>query len=459
MDYQKKSSTVTRRTVLKGAAAAVSAPLVFSDSIWGANNKVNIAWVGFNQRGWNDVRTCAHHKEVNVVAMCDCDTNIWPKAQKQFPKAKFFQNFREMLEKMGDSIDAVGVSTPDHNHFAVVHTAMSMGKHVFVQKPMTHSLWECRTLQSLAKKKNLVTQMGNQARAWQQTRMMKEWVEAGLIGDVKEVLTWTDRPNTGWGFPGQKFQTYAPGAAVPKNLDWDLWLGPTNKKVAYNPTYHPKNWRAWWDFGCGGLGDIGCHTIDAPWWSLDLGAPESVEVEMKNKANNIYSPSGSIVTFKFPARGKKAPVAIKWFEGPSKPTAPEGYDGKISGGGGMIMVGSDGGIAHQGMRPGSIELWPKNKWAAYRNDKTKWIPEKYPRVKSNIQLDFIDAIRENRKACSDFSQSGPLTEVILLGTLAIRTGKGLGWDPKTMTVKNNPEAQKLVEVSARKGWAVGDLGG
>lgn len=449
----------TRRQFLASSAAAVSIPLFLPRSVFGANEKLNLAWVGFNNQGWSDLRNCAHGN--NVVALCDCNDTVMESKAGKFKEAKQYRDFRKMLDEMDRKIDAVGVGTPDHNHFAVACKAIGMGKHVFVEKPLVHSLRECRTLQKLAAEKGVVTQMGNQGHGFEHARLIKEWYGAGLIGEVREVLTWTNRPAKGWGFPRHPaggHTTYAAAQEVPDHLDWDLWLGPTTKDIPYNKTYLGRQgcWRPWWDFGCGGLGDIGCHTIDTPYWALDLGAPDSVEVEMKHDANLIHTPDGSIVTYNFPARGDKPPVKLKWYEGPSKPEKPAGYDGKIAGGGGMIMVGSKGGIWHPGMRPNSSRLYPDAKWQEYRGNKEGRVPKTLPRV-PGIHRDWVDCIRNGKKACSDFSYSGPLTEVILLGTLAIRTGKGLKWDAENMTISGNDAAARLIEIPARKGWTTADL--
>jgi predicted dehydrogenase len=433
----------------------LAAPQILAKPVTGANEKLNLAWVGFGNQGGGDLGACADGN--NVVALCDCDPSVLERGKKDFPNAKLFTDFRKMLREMGDKIDAVGVGTPDHTHFAVAYMAMSMGKHVFVQKPLVHSLWEARTLRELAARKGLVTQMGNQGHASEGARLIKEWYQGGLIGEVREVIAWTDRPKTGWGFNGNVMTEYPKGETPPPGMDWNLWLGPSNEKVGFSRAFHMIAWRPWWAFGCGGLGDIGCHTIDTPYWALDLGAPESVEVEMHGKVNPIHTPNGSIVTFHFPARGNKPPVKVKWYEGPSLPPAPAGYDGGAPGGeGGMIMVGENGGIFHDGMRPDSPVLYPKAKWNAYRASGDKQVPKTIPRTQG-INRDWIDAIRNGKKACSDFSYAGPLTETILLGTLAIRTGKTVKWNAKKLEIIGNPEAAKLINPQAREGWRTKDL--
>ncbi len=452
-----QNTTLSRRTFLKQSASLAvpfAAPTILAKSVSGANEKLNLAWVGFGNQGGGDLRACANGN--NVVALCDCDPNCWGKKKEKFPEAKFYKDFRKMLEEMGDKIDAVGIGTPDHTHFAIAYMAMSMGKHVFVEKPLVHSLWEARTLQKLAAEKKLVTQMGNQGHAFEGARLIKEWYQAGLIGEVREVITWTDRPKAGWGFNGTVKTKFPTAGQLPKGMDWDQWMGPVGKDVPFSKFLHPTTWRPWWDFGCGGLGDIGCHTIDTAYWALDLGAPERVEVEMHGEANPIHTPNGSVVSYMFPARGGKPPVTVKWYEGPSMPKAPEGQDWEMPGHGGFLMVGEKGGIFHGGMRPNSPRLYPKARWEDYRTSRDKQVPKTIPRV-PGIHRDWVDAVRNGTKACSDFSYSAPLTEVILLGSLAIRTGKGLQWKAETMEITGNPEAAKLIKPEARKGWRAEDL--
>ena len=446
--------SVNRRSILK-TASALTVPTFLPKNVFGANEKkINIAWVGFGNMGWGDLNNCANGN--NVVALCDCNPGTWERAKKKYPKAKFYKDFRKMLEEMGDQIDAVGVGTPDHTHFAITYMAMSMGKHVFVEKPLVHSLWEARTLQALAKEKKVVTQMGNQGHAFEGAYLVKEWYEAGLIGEVKEVITWTDRPARGWGFNGQVRTSYPPAEKIPEGMDWDLWLGPCQEDVPFSRAIHPTTWRPWWSFGCGGLGDIGCHTIDTAYWALGLGAPDRVEVDMTEKANPIHTPNGSIVTYKFPARGKQPAVDVKWIEGPRLPKAPKGYDWEIKGNGGFIMVGEKGGISHDGMRPNSPRLYPKSRWESYRKNANERVPKTLKRV-PGIHNDWVNGIRNSEMTVSDFSYSGPLTESIILGTLAIRTGKGLELSSKDMKISGNQKAADLVNVEARKGWRTSDL--
>lgn len=447
-------SKSSRRTFLKGTAAALSVPMILPRSVFGANDKLNIAWVGIGGMGWGDLGSCAGGN--NIVAVCDCDQQALDRASARYPGVKTYKDFRVMLSEMADQIDAVGVGTPDHNHFAVAYMAISMGKHVFVEKPLVHTIWEARTLQDLAKAKNVVTQMGNQGHASEGARLIKEWYEAGLIGDVREIIAWTNRPAAGVGFNGQVKTAYPQAEPIPDGLDWNLWLGSCVQDIGYSPEFHPKTWRRWWAFGCGGLGDIGCHTIDTPYWALGLGAPESVDVEMNGATNPIFTPNGSVVSYKFPARGEKPPVTIKWHEGPSRPDIPAGYDGTLHDEGGLIMVGEKGGICHDNMRPDSPKLYPQDKWEEYRTNSDRRVPKTLPRTRG-IHNDWLTAIKEGKKSCSDFSYSAPLTEVILLGTLAIRSGQSLKWDSAGMKVVGNDTAAKMIKAEERAGWRTQDL--
>ena len=388
-----------------------------------------------------------------MAALCDVDEARAAKHFKKFPDVPKFKDFRVMLDKMADDIDAVAISTPDHTQFAAAMAAMERGKHVFVQKPLAHDIWQCRTLRKAAKHYKVVTQMGNQGHTFEGMRRIKEWTDAGIIGDVKEVITWTNRPNAPWFVPPSQFPPKS--GPAPSTLDWDLWQGPA-KKREYSADYVPTRWRGWWDYGCGALGDIGCHTFDAPFYVLGLGSPTKVEVDRVEPPGPGFIPMGSVVTYHFPARGDKPPVTLKWFEGPTPPKTPEDFAYPIEPGGGLIMVGEKGGISH-GARAKSPKLYPEERWEAYRKDPEAQVPKTLPRVKGGLHADWVSAIKEGRKACSDFSYAGPLTELILLGTLAVRTGKGFKLDGDAMKILGNPEAAALVKVEARPGWDIKDL--
>ena len=306
-----KSFNISRKKLLQlsGLGLMYSASLVHGASIRRGriidpNKKLNIACVGCSGKGAGDIRGVSSE---NIVALCDVDHNLARPMFKKFPKARQYKDYRKMLREMDKKIDAVTVSTPDHMHFPVAMAAIRLGKHVFVQKPLTHTIKEARDLLLAAGKHNVITQMGNQGHAKEGIRLMREWYEAGAIGKVKEVHVWSSKATIGKYKSALKTRpTDRP--PVPKGLDWNLWLGVAPKH-SYHPEYHPKKWRHWWDFGCGTLGDIGCHTMDSSFWGLGLGAPESIEAKTSS-VNDATSPDWSIITYKFPKRGKQPAVKM-----------------------------------------------------------------------------------------------------------------------------------------------------
>ncbi len=452
------AAPLSRRSFIGRLAAAATVPYLLPINVLGANNRINVAWVGVGSMGGGDVRGAS---DTNVVALCDVDLNSWNLRQssERWPEAKVYQDFRKMLEEMGDQIDAVGVSTHDRAHFPVAYMAMKMGKHVFIQKPMTHSVWEGRVLRDLAREKGLITQMGNQGQGYEGIRLVKEWYQAGLIGDVSEIIAWTDRPTSGVGFRETRHE-YPPAQDVPEGLDWDLWLGPVTQDLGYNNDIHPFFWRGWWEYGAGALGDIGCHTLNTPVWVLDLPHPERIDVEVK-EVNPLYTPDGSIVTYRFAERNGKPPVKITWYESPSQPELPEGYDfPPVSdwGDGGLIMIGEKGVIAHPNMRPGSPRLYPEALWQEFRETPSMRPGRTLPRARGNIVEDWLAGIRDGSQPCSNFEIAAPLNEMVLLGTLAIRTGESVIFDAENMRIPNNPTANALLKNPAREGWDVDSLG-
>ncbi len=457
---------LSRRKFIKGAAAAVTLPFFMPHSVFGANNRVNLAWIGPGNQGTTVLRGVPSEM-ANIVALCDVDDNPWGNPRELFPNAKFYKDFRVMLDEMDDEIDAVGIATPDHTHFAAAYMAISRGKHVFCEKPLTHSAWEARTLMNLARERGVKTQMANQGHASEGIRLFKEWYQAGLIGDVKEIIGWTDRPHRGWGFRPGTAEEYPPAQEVPDRLDWDLWLGPVTEPIAYNQTFHNPGqreqfWRHWWAFGTGSLGDIGCHTLDAPYWALELDYPRRIDVEMQAEPNPIHKVDGSIVTYHFDLPNGKPPVEIKWYEGPLLPRLPEGFGlpetaRDMDRGGGLVMVGESGVIGHTFMRPYSPRLYPDERWDAFRADESLRPPRTLPRVQGGIMADFLRAIQEDGTPTSNFDYSAKFTEVMHLGTLATRTNKSIEYDAENMRIPGNPEAEALLKREARPGWDIADL--
>ena len=445
----------SRRVFLQSSAAALAATTLPHFAIGkpgkAANGKLNMAVIGVAGMGGYALNQAAGQ---NLVAMCDVDDERAAKAYAKHPDVPRFKDFRVMLDKMGKEIDGVMVSTPDHTHFAAAMAAMERGIHVFVQKPLAHNLWQIRTLQKAAKHYKVITQMGNQGHTFDGMRRIKEWVSAGVIGEVREVITWTDRPNPPWFVPPKDFPPAQ--EAVPATLDWDLWQGPT-KARPYNRTYVPVQWRGWWDYGCGALGDIGCHTFDAPFWALDLGIPTRVEIDRDPPPHDSFIPMSSLVTYHFPARGEKPPVVMKWYERGRDVPLPKRWEAgkKLEGEGGMYMEGSKETLYHGGMRPNSPQITPNARYTEMKPDLAKI--ERIPSSKGGPIEEWIRAITgEGPMPLSSFDYAAPLTEVVLLGALAQRTGKTIEWDPVTMTVKGQPELAEWIKEPVREGWQYGE---
>ena len=357
-------------------------------------------------------------------------------------------DFREMIEKQKE-IDAVMVSTPDHMHYPAAMLAMKSGKAVCVEKPMAHSVWEARQMAEAAKKYKVATQMDNEFHSHPGLRTGVEWVKAGAIGAVREVHVWTDRPI--W---PQGFAKRPPTQPVPANLNWDLWLGPAPFRD-YHDSLHPFKWRGWWDFGCGALGDMGCHLIDISYWALDLGQPTTLEAIQEGNSAEA-APKWSTVTYQFPARKGKVgpqegkelpPVTLKWYDGKKKPERPEelGPKRKMPSNG-TLFVGEKGKLLVTNWT--SPRLIPEEKMKDFKR------PEPFiKRVKSH-KHEWIEAVKGGPRCGSDFERyGGPLCETVLLGNLAVRcSNKKLEWDAENLRVKNAPEASQYVKREYRKGW-------
>jgi predicted dehydrogenase len=439
-----KNSHLSRRQFLQGAGFAASVlafPFVSSRNILGANSRLSIAAVGAGGKGGVDIGYCA---DENIVALCDVDQSNAAGSFKRFPQAKRFKDFRIMLEQEGKSFDAVTVSTPDHTHFHAAAMAMMLGKHVYVQKPLTHFIWEARKLTELARTTKVVTQMGNQGHSQSDSRRLVELIQAGALGDVREVHIWTDRPIWPQGIE-------RPAAVpVPGDLDWDLWLGPAPYRVFHDGCV-PFKWRGFWDFGTGALGDMGCHNMDLSFFALNLRDPVSVEA-VSSGANAETAPKWSIITHQFPARAGRGPVKLIWYDGGKKPEAALVKQAKLPGNG-CIMIGS------------KDSLFVPNYWGAgsFLSGATladfKNVPETLPRrpeaSKDNDaahHLEWIAACKGEGKALSHFDYSGPMTEAVLLGNVALRAGQPILWDAKEMKVTNVPSANQFIRGEYRKGW-------
>ena len=408
-----------------------------------ASEKLGIACIGCGGKGRSDIQGVSKH---NIVALCDVDESRAQGAFKAYPKVPKYQDFRIMLEKHAKEIDAVTVSTPDHLHAPAAMMAIKMGKHVYVQKPMTHSVYEARMLAEAARTYKVATQMGNQGQSSEGIRVLAEMVWAGGIGKVREAHIWTNRPIWPQGIDRPKGSD-----PVPSTLDWDLWLGPAPKRpykgkrdvAPYKGSgwYCPFTWRGWWDFGTGALGDIGCHTINHPFLALKLGHATSVEAET-SPVNDETAPSWSIVTYQFPARGELPPVKLVWYDGGKKPPRPKELDAKRPlGDNGSIYIGDEGTI--YGGR-----IIPEERMKEFGRP-----PQRIPRV-SGHYTEWLEACKGGTPASSNFDVAGPVTEAVLLGNLAIRTGKKVEWDGPNMKSTNVPEANRYIRREYRKGWTL-----
>jgi len=407
-----------------------------------ANDKLNIAGIGIGGRGRSNLKDLAGE---NIVALCDVDDEYAAKTFALYPKAKRYKDYRVMLEQQKD-IDAVMVATPDHTHAIISMAAIKLGKHVYCEKPLTRTLFEARKLAEAAREMKVATQMGIQGHSHEGIRRISEWIQAGAIGSVSEVHIWTDRPK-GWWPQGVDRPQDTP--AVPATLDWDLWLGPAPSRP-YNPAYHPFAWRGWWDFGCGAFGDMGCHLMDAPYWALDLGYPTVVEAS-STAVNSETAPLASMVHYYFPARGKRAPVKLTWYDGGLLPPRPEELpDDEPMGNenGGVIFVGDKGKILASDENAKTPRLLP----VSLANEFEK-LEKTLPRSPGH-HAEFIAACKGGQPAGAHFDYSGPLTENVLLGNLAIRVGKKLLWDGQNLKCTNVPEANDLIQSAYREGWSL-----
>ena len=435
-----------------------------------AGDKLNIGVVGANGKGASDTDHCSSE---NIVALCDVDTSRANGQRKKYPNAKFYQDWREMLEKE-KTLDAVIVSTPDHMHALVASTAMKMGKHIYCQKPLVQTVYEARLLRKLAKENNLITQMGNQGSAEDGLRRAVEVVQAGLIGSVKEVHVWSNRPI--WPQGMNRPDGTDP---VPASLNWDSWLGPAQMRPYKKDTYDNFKWRGWQDFGTGALGDMACHTANMPFRALKLGYPSEIEAESSGINKETY-PLKSKIRFQFPEREGLAPVTFWWYDGGNpKPNNPFAHDGnnkppkevtaeieEMMGqvpGSGCVLIGDKGKLFSPddyGARF-FIKMKDEKELVDGKNSEAvKAIPQTIPRnafqgdADARQHLEWIAACKGGPTPYSNFDIAAYLTEIILLGCVALRTGKKLEWDGPNMKATNAPESAQFVKRNYRKGWEI-----
>ena len=376
---------------------------------------------------------------------------------QKYPNVPRFKDFRVMLDKMEKQIDAVVISTPDHTHFVATLAAMELGMHVYTEKPLTHDIWQARTLSRAADYYNVVSIMGNQGHTTEGIRYIKEWYDAGVLGEVKEVLAWFNSPppagvDNYWFKMPETFPL--PKVPVPETLNWDLWNGPSLNALHYHPDLLPRKWRCYHAYGSGILGDWACHTLDGPNWALNLGAPDRVELEYyEGIFMGDVIPQKSIVKFDFEATKDRSPVTMKWYDGGLKPENRPEWGLSEMPDRGMIMVGSNATLMTGG-RPDSPKLIPDPTWMDFRkNPPAKSIP----RIKGGPWNEWTDAIRgDGPRPGSDFKYGAQLTELALLGVMAQRAGGTIDWDNQNMKVSNRPELNAWVKEPVKKGWDVGN---
>jgi predicted dehydrogenase len=417
-----------------------------------ANEKLNIAGIGIGGKGSSDIDQAGNHG--NIVALCDIDDNTLNKKGEKFPKAKKFNDFRKMLDEMGKSIDAVTVSTPDHTHAAAAMMAIKMGKHVYCQKPLTHTVYEARQLREAAKKYKVCTQMGNQGSAENGLRQAVEVVQAGALGPVTEAHVWTNRPI----WPQAPKLTKRPESKpIPPHVHWDEWLGPAPERP-YASGYHPFAWRGFWDFGTGALGDMACHTANMAFRALQLSYPSSIVAE-NGEINPETYPGWATITFQFPERGNLPPVKFVWYEGHrdgQKNLPPKAlFRGLNPPGSGSLLVGKKATLYSPDDYGAKYFLMPNQDFEEGFPKPEKRLPRN-GRGDDGMKAEWVRAIMENKPeiAYSNFDFAGLLTETILLGNVAMRAGKKLEWDGENLKFTNAPEANKLLHFEYRKGWTL-----
>jgi len=431
------------------------------------SDKLNIAGIGVGGKGEGDLAEFSKSPKVNIVALCDVDDRQAAKSRKRFEKAKYYKDFREMLEKEKNNIDACSVSTPDNCHAVATLAAMQLGKHVYTQKPLTHDIYEARLLTEYARKNKIVAQMGNQGASGDGVRQMQEWYKAGIIGDAHKIIVWTNRPVWPQGFGKPKTT-----AAVPAELNWDLWLGPA-KWEDYREGYVPFSWRGYWDFGTGALGDMGCHLIDPAFKTVRLGYPSEVECSVATIYEQMWTPSyypdscpaASSIKLKFVGEKGKPDIELYWMDGGIRPERPDelGPDevmGDPDGSGGVIIEGTKGKMMC-GTYGSNPKLLPTSRMKEVN------VPKTLALVPEGHYLQWVNACMAGygkAELSSSFDYAGPLTETILMGNLALRSwnikdakGKFIGrkkllWDAKNMKITNFDEANQFVKREYRKGW-------
>ena len=456
-DSKTSTKKIHRRDFLRGASLSAAAFSIVPRHVIGGkgyqapSDTVNVAAIGAGGMGAANMSQLTSQ---NIVALADCDYNRVRESvanenrqvlRQAYEKAKWYKDFREMLDKQKD-IDALVIATPDHTHAAAANMAMKMGKHVYVQKPLTYTVHEARTLRKTAKETGVVNQMGNQGHSSDDARRINEWIQAGAIGVVREVHVWTNRPIWPQGIPRPTEQV-----KVPKDLDWEIFLGPA-PYVPYHPAYHPFAWRGWVDYGVGALGDMGAHLIDHPYWALGLDYPATVEASSTpwgGKDEKASYPLSTTVHYTFASRGMLPEVHMHWYDGGLMPPRPDVLPDEVQldRTGGVIFVGEKGILMHKtyGSDP---QMYPQSLMQEYADT-----PQKYKRITTSHEMNWIEAIQGKAEATSPFEYAAPLTETMLLGVVALHApGQTLRYDSKAMAFTNNTEVNQYLQRNYREGW-------
>mgnify|MGYP001019979204 CR=1 FL=1 len=393
------------------------------------NERLDIGFIGTANQARYSIDQL--RRECNVVALCDIDSHYMDRAAAEFPAATKYHDFRKLLEHR--PLDAVVVATPDHIHAPATMMALRLGKHVYCEKPLTHTVVEARRIAEQAAKSKVATQMGTQIHAENNYRRVVEVLRSGAIGNVEQVHTWAGRS---WG-GGERPRDTPP---TPAHIHWDLWLGPAPERP-YHPTYLPANWRKWWDFGGGNLADMACHHMDLPFWALGLRHPDSVVAEGP-PPHPETCPLGLIVRYQFPARNDQPAVALTWYDGDKIPTQIQGIP---TGGGGNLFVGQRGMLWAD---YSNYRLYPPNDFIGYTPP-----PASIPNSVGHHR-EWILACKTGSPTTCSFDYSGALTEAVLLGNVAYRTGRPLSWDAARLTARDCPEADKFLSKPYRQGWEI-----
>ncbi len=436
-----------RRGFLQAAAGASFAFSVVPRHVLGRgftppSEKLNIAGIGVGGQGRGVIRDMAGE---NIVALCDVDSAKAAPTFKEHPRAEVFRDYRALLDNRKD-IDAVMIATPDHMHAPITLAALGAGKHVYVEKPMAHSIEEARVMTRVAREAGLVTQMGNNGHAGEGLRLTREWLQAGAIGPVREVHSWSDRPGKWW---AQDHDRPAETPPVPPSIDWDLWIGAAPMRP-YSRLYHPHDWRGWFDFGTGALGDMAIHNMDPAFYALDLGAPSAVEATTSGLKAESY-PLWTILRYEFAAQGDRPALSLTWYDGGKTPPRPRDLPESVPlSDNGIYFVGDRGTMVCGGWS-GAPTLYPEARRSNFEPPK--------PTIPRSIghRPEWIQACKDHKPedAKAGFAYSGPFTEALLVGNLSLRLQKRVEWDALAMKAPNAPEADPLIRKHYRDGFGLG----